>query len=154
MGKNSKKVYLYGLKLLSVCDRTEGELIEKFKKKGYEEQEISVVIDKLKQQNYLNDYRFTLNWINMRMERKLFGRERIKQELKNKKVSSEIINSCLTKVDEQTFTFNLKKLLKEKYPDLNRDNLKELRKAYNFIRRRGYSSKDFFKVIELIGKED
>lgn len=147
--EENNKLYSYGLKLLSLRDRTEKELTEKFIKKGYKEQEIALVIDKLKQLDYLNDYKFALKWVRMRLEQKLLGKERIRQELKSKGISDEIISYCLEEIDQDLVATNIKRLLDKNYPNLDKSDFKQLRRAGNFIQRRGYSVRDFLKVLEL-----
>jgi regulatory protein len=154
MKLTSNKLYLYGIKLLSIRDRSEKELIEKFKNKGYGEEEIRKIIDKLKEQGYVNDYKFALNWVKTRSEKKLLGRRRLEQELRAKGVEEEIIKKCLADFDDSLTLTNMKELLKKKYPGISKGDLKMIRRASSFIQRRGYQNKDLFKLLELINEED
>jgi len=66
---------------------------------------IQVVIDKLKEQRYLNDTDYATAYSTLRRENEKFGRRRVVAELKTKGVHSEIIEQTVTQafagVDEE-----------------------------------------------------
>lgn len=85
----------YALKLISKKDYTEAEIRRKLAIRDVEKLKQDEVVDFLKQKRFLDDIRFTENYINMHTSR---GDIRIRFELIKKGVREDIINSALKKI--------------------------------------------------------
>jgi len=72
------------------------EMQRKLKQKGFADSEINPVIEKLIENNLLSEERFTESYINMR-KRRGYGPARISQELRERGVNDDYIDSFLDK---------------------------------------------------------
>src|SRR3990167_11216420 len=85
-------------RFLSYRPRSKKDVEKKLKEKNISGENISNIISLLEKNNYLNDRKFTLNWLRYRMENKPLGRRSLEYELREKGVDSEIIKDSLDEV--------------------------------------------------------
>lgn len=114
MDKKLLPLYIYSIKVCSKKDIPEKILKDKVNKKfsnKFSNLDISYVFDVLKKENYINDERFTENFINWRKCYMPRGKSLIYNELLQKKVSSKVIdkliNILITEKDEYEMCMNL-----------------------------------------------
>lgn len=84
----------YAFKLLSKKMLTERELFQKLEMKGFEENVIKSVIEKLKSYNYINDKVYAKLFIEQKINQ-LYSRRKIYYELIKKGISKELIQESL-----------------------------------------------------------
>ncbi|ADD02431.1 regulatory protein RecX [Thermoanaerobacter mathranii subsp. mathranii str. A3] len=84
----------YAFKLLSKKIVTEKELYQKLKIRGFSENVINEVIEKLKSYNYINDEIYAKLFIEQKMNQ-LHSRKKIYYELINKGINREVIQESL-----------------------------------------------------------
>jgi regulatory protein len=92
---NFKKAYDYAAYLLSLRLRTEGELRDKLKVKKFDPATVNSVLDRLKEQKYVNDQSFAEVYLENLKKYKNFGYFGIKKKLFQKKLSEDIIADVL-----------------------------------------------------------
>lgn len=150
--EEKKKAENYSLILLSSRVRTEKEIIQKMKLKGYEEDTIQGVIKKLTELGYINDEVFAEMYTEDKQKLGKLGGNRIKQELMQKGVSREIAQKVVeerTDKDEEYET--ALEIGTRKYEQTYHKD--EKRKAYQklsaFLVRKGYS----FDIVSRVVKE-
>jgi len=144
------KATLSSLKLLSYRARSEKEIRDRLKLKGFTERIITRVIDKLYGWDYLNDRDFARSWVKHRTTgKKPYGSKYIRYELRQKGIDEELINEVLSKIDETKLCEKagnevLKRLMK-KYKDI------ELReRIYQHLIRRGFPPNIVIEIIEKL----
>ena len=91
-----KKAQNMALRLLTYRARSGKEVHEYLERKGFEEAVIKKTIDSLREYNYLDDKKFTEEYINYRKNRG-FGFIRIRYELLMKGIDKKIIDSAIDK---------------------------------------------------------
>lgn len=131
--------------LLSYRERSCYELKRKLLEKGYNENNITSVIDRLKELAYLDDNRFACKWIKYRLNHKLRGRNLIKKELLAKGIDSKIIDKEINSlIDNEREILNgiklAEKWLSSKEPDLI--------KLKRFLYNKGFSVEIIQEIIE------
>lgn len=87
-----QKAHAYAFLLLKFRLRSEQEIAERLKKKGFSAEVAAETIAFLKEKQFLNDFAFSKAWITARITRHI-GLRRIEQELKAKGVSKEVIQA-------------------------------------------------------------
>ncbi|MFH0763101.1 MAG: regulatory protein RecX [Candidatus Omnitrophota bacterium] len=145
-----EKARLYAFLLLKFRQRSEKELYERLKKKGFKEEIIKEVISFLKERAFIDDKSFARAWINQRLK-KPYGLKRICRELKIKGIDGEIVSGILQEVkkgyDEEGVALRLAK------DKLGRSKGVEPQKAkkriFSYLLRRGFSPE---VIIECINK--
>lgn len=100
----------YAFKLLSRKMLTEKELSQKLEIKGFEENIIKSVIEKLKSYNYINDKVYAKLFIEQKINQ-LYSRRKIYYELIKKGISKELIQESLNNFypEEKEVEINKKK---------------------------------------------
>ncbi|MEW5706069.1 MAG: regulatory protein RecX [Actinomycetota bacterium] len=140
--------------LLSYRERSESEVSSRLQKAGFARLVVDGVIDELKQMNYLDDKAFSKTWIKNRGDRKLYGPRRIKQELKQKGISDEIISETLcdhiSPDKEYESAKKLAELKLSSYKGL--ESKVACRRLSQFLLRRGYSPSVVYEVMRSSSK--
>ena len=126
-----------GLKIVSKMLKTEKEVYLKLTKKGYLDEIVKEVIEKLKSYNYLNDKDYSERYLSTYKGKK--GKKLIALELKQKGVSDSDV-SIVTESNEselETCIEIAKKYVKNKDKDV-----KTLQKCYKYLLSKGFSYED------------
>lgn len=144
-----KRAQSYILRLLAIRLRTEKETTSKLEDKSFSKDTIEKLISKLKETGLINDEIFTKLWIESRKNLKNKSNFIIKQELKVKGVSDDIIRKYLYDNSEYTDLDSAKKLLARKSHLFQRKVGKEkILKQQQFLARNGFSWETIKKVVE------
>jgi regulatory protein len=92
-------IYNQSLSYIEVRRRSEEEIRSYLIKKGYNNQEIEECIVRLKKDDLINDYDFTIAYINDKLNMSNDGVNKIRKNLINFNISENIIDEVLSKVD-------------------------------------------------------
>jgi len=125
--------------LLSYRNRSEKELQERLRKKGFPELHISVTLKHLKQSGYLDDHALALDLKRQAFNNKLLGHNRARIFLLDRGLPDDIVNETMT-YDEETEAQKIQVLMDKKIKTMGicPDN-KERKKLWDFLVRKGYS---------------
>lgn len=103
------------MKLVGLRLRSERELLDRLRRKGYAESIALEVMSEMKGYGYINDTRFAESYINDRINFRPAGRYVIRMELKAKGISEDIIANKLDELlDRETELRLAQKLAKKK----------------------------------------
>src|SRR3984957_7709277 len=80
----------YAARTLSARAQTSSELREKLKRRAVREQDVDLVIARLKDAGYLNDKRFAESFANWRRDNEGFGKTRVVRDLMARRVAPEL----------------------------------------------------------------
>ncbi len=144
--------YLQALRYLNIRSRSEKEVRDHLKKKKADFQVVNLVVNKLKQQKFLNDEEFALLWIRSRTEFKPKGERLVRLELQQKGVSKDSIDKAFAAFDSVRDELHLAKEILEKkrkkFEPMERQE--RLNKAGSLLARRGFNLDDIKKAIEEV----
>jgi len=130
---------------LSLRPRSEKEVINYLKKRKVPSFIFEKIFEILRQQKLIDDWKFAKWWIEQRETFKPKGKIALKAELKQKGVSSEIIEKVLAHIDEENLA---KKALARKIESYRMLPPEEfLRKIFQFLSYRGFSWQIVRKII-------
>jgi regulatory protein len=138
--KNNKDIKKYALFLLKYKSYFSFEISKKLIKKGYNLEDIDILINNLKESLLINDdekFRYLIE--NMQKIKK-FGKIRIKYELLKKGANINLVNEMINKyylkdIEEKI----INELIESKKQELiNEDKLKIKQKTYIFLKRKGF----------------
>lgn len=147
MGTASNATMGYALKLLGYRPRSIHELTVRLREKQHPDEAIRETIGKLEGWGYLNDDRFAEDWIRSRFINKPMGAQRLREELRGKGVSLDIID---IKLEE---AFNIRSEF-EIACDLASSKLRksgDWRKVSGLLKRRGFSYDTIISVGNSLG---
>ena len=148
----------YTLGILSRRDHSVQELIIKGIKKGFNKDVLERVTHELQKNNYLDDHRFTSNFIHDAIEFKKWSLNKIKFELRKKGVNKSIISELFDGFDEAIWKKQMYSLVrKNRAKFIRSDSTKRKKKMYDYLARKGYSStliwSEMNKLLSLVETE-
>jgi regulatory protein len=129
------------LNLLSYRLRSEWELRDYLKRKKAPEEFVEKIIHKLQVNGYVDDEQFAKRWVENRRLMKPTNRRRLSQELRQKRIPTDIIDSVLT--DDETDDLQALRELVEKKRARYPDKLKFMQ----YLARQGYNYDDIKTVL-------
>lgn len=137
--KSENEAKNVALKFLSFRRRTEREIKDKLKSKGFEEKTITKTVDKLKGYDLINDLEFAAAWVKERLAHKPRGKKLLKQELWKKGVQKDIIDQVIEELcqDEDKSASKLLQKIKKRYRNFEPEVAR--RRMLSLLLRRGFS---------------
>lgn len=133
---NLLKAYYDALKSINIKMRCEKEISSILKKKGYNEKEIALTIDKLLKDKYINHSTYIEAYIHDRLSLYIEGEKKIEKDLINMGMTKSEIKPFLAKVDKSIYQEKISKYVMKK--------LKTNKKSANFFKNK--------IILELINK--
>jgi len=141
-------VYNYALSVLSRQAKSEKQLIDKLKEKGYDNQFIDNAIIKLKQQKYIDDERYSEMLINSKINVSKYGKRRIKEALYEKGIDRETIDEKIEQLTEEDELKRAYSLGSKKLKTLKEEDTRKLFiKLSNYLINKGFEYGTVKKTI-------
>ena len=112
------------------------------------------LIKKLKEMNLINDLNFTKAYINDKINLSNIGIDKIKSELLNHNISSDIIDNELNKIDNNLIKEKLKKLIIKKTKNSKYAGYKLKYKVVNELINLGYDKNQILEIYDTISVEN
>ena len=137
---------------------SERELLIKLKSKSYEERLINIVLNELREKSFINDQVFANHFIEEKLKKKRWGKNKIKAALFSKGVSASIIDEVLksfdSEIDQNEAAFGLAQKKFEKLKLRESDDRKLKQKIISFLLSRGFDYEVSSEVVNKIIKSD
>lgn len=145
------------IKAASFCayqERSLKEVRQRLREWELTEDEIEPIIAELTLQNYLNEERFARAFAGGKFRVKKWGRLKIKQDMKLRGLSNDLIQKGLSEIDGDDYEETLRDLLEKKSRSLRGEPLDIKQKLVRFALSRGFESDivwDLLKTIDFAG---
>jgi regulatory protein len=134
------------LNLLSFRLRSEWELRDYLRRKECPPEIAEKILNKLSVNGYADDEQFARRWVENRRLLKATSRRKLQMELKQKRISGDIIDKVLAEdkdeVDERQVLRDLVERKRARYPDKL--------KFMQYLARQGYNYEDIKSVLEEV----
>ncbi len=138
-----------GLRLLGVRPRSEAELQQRLRRKGFPESVIHEALTRLRRLGYVDDRAFAEVWVAQRQAANPRGAAALRQELRSKGVSPELINDVVDE-DPESELAAARELVRKHQQRLQRVDAKTAqRRLAGLLQRRGFS----WSVIRAVLRE-
>jgi regulatory protein len=136
---------------LSYRPRSESEVKQRLKRRGFDKETVRGVISKLKEQSLIDDVIFSEYWRNNRLSFSPRSAQLIKLELRQKGVAAETIDEVVKDLNDENSAYEAglrkaRRLLGSDYEDFRR-------RLYDYLRRRGYSYETVKRATERLWEE-
>jgi regulatory protein len=142
------------VKLMQFCayrDRSQKEVEEKLQEMRMIPAACEQIIIQLMQENFLNEERFARSFARGKFRIKKWGKIRIKQELKFREISTPLINTALTEIDDEQYYSTLQDLAEKKLNLIKEtDKFKRKKKLIDHLLSKGYESSLVFEVTSQL----
>jgi len=154
---DAEGLWAYALKAMGGRAHSSGELREKLRRRAERATDVDEVMGRLKDLGYLNDQRFAEGFANARLSNEKFGKMRVMQDLRQRRVAPGLAEKTVQKVyqdvDESAL---IEDWIRRKYRTREREGLfqedKELAAAYRRLRRAGFRTAEIVRVLKRFAK--
>jgi regulatory protein len=92
---------------LSYRPRSEGEIRQQLRRRGFANEITEAAIAKLREQNLSDDFAFAQFWKDNRLSFRPKSKRLIKKELRDKKVAAQIIEQVTEDIDDEEIAYKL-----------------------------------------------
>jgi regulatory protein len=154
MTERQKQILIKAASFCAYQERSLKEARQRLREWELTEDEIEPIITELTIQNYLNEERFARAFAGGKFRVKKWGRLKIKQELKLRGVSNDLIQKGLSEIDGDDYEETLRDLLEKKARILRGEPSDIKQKLLRFALSRGFESDivwDLLKTIDFAG---
>jgi regulatory protein len=147
----------YALKVLGGRAHSTGELREKLRRRAERAEDVDDVLSRLKSAGYLDDRRFAENFAASRLSNEKFGRTRVLQDLRQRRVAPPLAETTVQQVyqdvDEEAM---IEDWVRRKYRTASREGLfqedKDLAGAFRRLLRAGFRPGHIIGVLKRFAK--
>lgn len=130
-------------KLSTLCARGEHceyEMLEKMRRWGVDESVQAQVIERLIGEHYIDDTRYATAFVRDKVVYNKWGRKKVEQALRMKRIDNETIQQALDMIDEEDYIEKLTPLIRQKLRSTNAKNEYERNiKVIKWALGRGYT---------------
>lgn len=146
-----RRAYNAAIRFIAYRARSEPEVRQRLKKRGFETGAIETVIQKLKRQKLVDDTSFARLWTENRQSFSPRSRRLIRLELKQKGLSEEVIDTAVTDMDEDEAAWQA---AQKKLRSLSGTDFQTFRrKLGDHLRRRGFGYEVISGVVNRAWQE-
>jgi len=153
--EKKKKIYTphqAKLKAESYCayqERAQQEVRDKLYEWGLHLEEVEQLISDLISENFLNEERFAKAYVLGKFRMKGWGKVKIKQHLKAKRVSDPLIKIALREIDLDEYENKLDSIIEKKIPDTgSKLSRADKAKLVRHLQSKGYESDLIFSKLK------
>ena len=136
-------------------ERCHHEVKTKLRQLGAFRNDTDTVISHLIQNDYLNETRFTMLYVRSKFSIKKWGKKRIVNELKQRKITSYNIDKALAQISEKNYRMTFDTLAEKHWDQLkkNKESLLQRKKKWvNYLQYRGWENDLIFDALNKLTK--
>lgn len=141
------------IKAASYCayqERSPKEVRQRLREWELLEDEIEEIVQELIAQNYLNEARFARAFAGGKFRVKKWGRLKIRQEMKLRGLSNELVKIGLSEIDGDEYETILRELIEKKHKTLRGEPIEIKQKLVRFALSRGFESDMVWDILNTI----
>ena len=156
MDKKLEKAKNNAYSLLRSRPRSEFELRQRLKIKGYCHEIVETIVCDLKRVGEIDDSKFARLWVESRMHQNPMGDIVLRRELQEKGIGDSIIEATLADKARHYDEFKVaSSIAEERFKQLAKvDKKKAMKRLYDFLMRRGFAFDTVQKVIGEIAHDN
>lgn len=142
------------LKLLEYRPRSRVELSRRLKRVGFAENIVGETLTRLEALGLIDDAQFSRSWVSHRLAGKAMGKARIKWELRQKGVPTEVAEEALSAVDADIeYQAALEAARRRWQRDKGLDERTRRRRLASFLRRQGFDWDAITKILNELSAD-
>ncbi|MDD5570328.1 MAG: regulatory protein RecX [Bacteroidales bacterium] len=129
-------------------ERAHSEVRKKLHEWGINEENVEGIISKLITERFINEERFAIAFARGKFRIKKWGKNKIKAELKKRKITEYCLNKALSEIDRKEYIKTLKEIILKKEKEIKeKSEIKRKRKLSQYAISRGFESELVWEVI-------
>ncbi|MFE3871324.1 regulatory protein RecX [Flavobacterium sp. ZS1P70] len=134
-------------------ERCHEEVIQKLRSMKMDSDEIDSIMVHLISANFLNEERFACSFARGKHRIKNWGKIRIVNELKSKKITQTLINIALKEISPEEYATTFHTLAERHWQSIRETNLMKKRKKFcDYMLRKGFESNLVFEKVKELEK--
>ena len=138
----------------SYQERCHVEVNEKLKGFSISSEEKNQIIVHLINENFLNEERFASVFTISKFHQKKWGKIRIKNELKARKISEYLITKSLKKIPLEEYEVTFQTLAEKHWETITEKNaIKKRKKFCDYLLRKGWESDSVYEKVKQLGHQ-
>ena len=141
--------------IMQYCAKAEHctlDVVTKLKGWDVDEVEIDSILEKLRQENFLNDARYAQAYVNDKWKLDRWGKKKIRHQLFLKNIDDKFIEGSLAAIDEEEYKTELASQLSKKEKELFGIEAEQMKvRLYNFGVSRGFEEEFIFNWLDNRG---
>ena len=146
-GQDEKdKAYSHALRYLGFRARSRQEVEQYLVKKGYTPPVVAATIQRLLDQEYLDDEVFARWWLENRQQFRPRSQRALRYELRQKGIANEIIETLFTNLDEEELAWAAVSPKLAQWQNFDQEKLKQ--KVLGFLSRRGFNYEIAHRIFD------
>lgn len=150
-------LWIYALRALGGRAHSIGEMREKLRRRSARAEDVDATLSRLKESGYLDDGRFAEGFASARLSNERFGRTRVLQDLRGRRVApalaEKMVGEVYRDVDESAL---IEEWIRRKYRLAPREGLfqedKDVASAYRRLLRAGFRSGEILRVLKKFAR--
>ena len=149
MAKKEKNILRDIMQYCAKAEHCSQDVIKKLSSWDVEEEEIELLLEKLRTEKFLDDARYAKAYVNDKWKLEHWGRKKIRHQLFLKNIDDRLVEKALDAIDEEEYKTELIKQLAKKEKELkglDRDQL--ITRLYNFGASRGFEEELIMQWIQ------
>ncbi|HTS65673.1 MAG TPA: RecX family transcriptional regulator, partial [Candidatus Acidoferrales bacterium] len=148
----------YAIRALAGRAHSTGEMREKLRRRAERSLDVDDVLGRLREIGYLDDRRFAESFASSRLSNERFGRTRVLQDLRGRRVAPALaekaVGEVYQNVDEPAL---IEEWIRRKYRFASREGLfqndKDLASAYRRLVRAGFRTGEILRVLKRFARD-
>ena len=142
------------LTLLEYRARSRAEIARRLARAGFAEDIVDETVARLESMGLIDDAQFSQAWVNHRMAGKPMGKTRIKWELRQKGVATELVDAALSSVDPEAERSSAREAATRRLKkDSGLDERTRRRKTASYLQRQGFSWETINSVLNELAED-
>ena len=143
---NIMDIYYKMIVKIKASIKSEKEIYNILSRK-YDEKICDTIINKLKKEGYIDDYKYIDSYINYFINNKTGGIKKLRYELTNKGIDSSLIDEKLSLLDNSIFDERMRKIINNKLSNSKKNDVNIKNKIINYLIRCGYLYDNIISVV-------
>ena len=150
MNSEEKNLLLKAERFCAYQERCGYEVEQKLKNLGADQKISSKIIASLRENNFLNEERFAKLFASGKFRIKRWGKNKIRAELRMKKVSDHLISNALDSINEEEYQKTIQHLIIKKGKETGNVEVKiKNQKIFRFLLSKGFESHLVLKILNF-----
>ena len=154
---DAEGLWNYALRVLGGRAHSTGEMREKLRRRAAQMEDVDQVLARLKESSYLDDRRFAEGYASSRLSNERFGRTRVLQDLRGRRVAPALAEKTVSEVYQDVDEAALiEEWVRRKYRLAPRESLfqedKDMASAYRRLLRAGFRTGEIVRVLKRFAK--
>jgi len=137
------------MKYCSEAERSSHDVLAKLVSWAITPEEGEIIIQKLKNENFLNDERYANSYVREKWNLDRWGRIKIEHALKQKSIDDRLIKNSISSIDDDDYQKQLDEILRKKWREVKSEKTDDsLRSLMMYGLNRGFEEELILEWIE------